>query len=226
MSSHSILLIGASGRTGLEVLAVALARGMQVTALVRNPDKIPPQANLSIFKGSPTSLQDILAAILTSAIPITEVTVTLNARRASDSPFAKSIAPPRLMADTHAAIVSAMRQHPGIRKIITLSAFGVADSRANTGWLLDLLFRHTNMAAQYEDHDLVDAEVKASGLPFVLVRPMRLVEGDGKAEIKHWGDQGEDVSTFASISRTSVARFLVDSVESDEWNGRTPIISN
>lgn len=57
---------------------------------------------------------------------------------------------------------------------------------------------------------------------------MRLVDGDGdgKAEIKQWGDRGEGVSSFASISRAGVARFMVDAVGSGEWNVRTPVISN
>ncbi|RAL02209.1 uncharacterized protein BO80DRAFT_424122 [Aspergillus ibericus CBS 121593] len=37
------------------------------------------------------------------------VIVTLNARRASDSPFATPISPPRLMANCNANVVAAMK---------------------------------------------------------------------------------------------------------------------
>ena len=52
------------------------------------------------------------------------------------------------------------------------------------------------------------------------------MDGNGNAQIKQWGDQGKGVSAFASISRAGVARFLVDAVESNEWDGKTPVISN
>ena len=110
--------------------------------------------------------------------------------------------------------------------MVTLSASGMADSRAHAGWMLNLLSRHTSMAAQYEDHDVAGTEVKASSMPFVLVRPMRLVDGNDKTEIKYWGDQGKGVRVFTSILRANVARFHVDAAESDEWNDRTPVISN
>lgn len=35
-----ILLFGATGRTGIQVLKYALDKGYRVTALVRNPEKI------------------------------------------------------------------------------------------------------------------------------------------------------------------------------------------
>lgn len=109
--------------------------------------------------------------------------------------------------------------------MVTLSAFGVGDSVPNTPWLLNLLFRHTNMASQFADHDAVEIEVKKSGAPFVLVKPMRLTDG-AKKEIKHWENQGKGMSMLASISRDSVAKFLVDVVESMEWDNQTPVISN
>ena len=109
--------------------------------------------------------------------------------------------------------------------MVTLSAFGVGDSVPNTPWLLNLLFRHTNMASQFADHDAVEVEVKKSGVPFVLVKPMRLTDG-GENKVKCWDDQGKGMSMLASISRESVAKFLVDVVEGNEWDNQTPVISN
>src|SRR6185437_840007 len=45
-----IALIGASGFVGSKILAEALQRGHQVTAIVRNPEKIQPQENLTVKK--------------------------------------------------------------------------------------------------------------------------------------------------------------------------------
>ncbi|KAJ5805652.1 TrkA-N domain dehydrogenase [Penicillium pulvis] len=112
------------------------------------------------------------------------VIVTLSTPRASDSPFAASISPPRLMADCNANVVAAMQEFD-VRKVVILQAFG------------------------YEDHNHTDREVRESELKFVLVRPSRLVESD-VLEVHEWPVNRKGVSLMASASRKSVAHFLVD----------------
>lgn len=46
-----IALIGATGFVGTAVLKEALNRGNEVTAIVRNPEKLTPQKNLKIVQG-------------------------------------------------------------------------------------------------------------------------------------------------------------------------------
>jgi putative NADH-flavin reductase len=47
----NIALIGASGNLGSKILAEALNRGHTVTGIVRNPEKLPPQAGLTAKRG-------------------------------------------------------------------------------------------------------------------------------------------------------------------------------
>ena len=93
----------------------------------------------------------------------TVVIVTLNAPRASDSPFAAPIAPPRLMADCNANVVTAMKEF-GVRKTVILQAFGVGDSWVNLHCVLRLLMKTSNMSYQYDDHNETEREVRASGV--------------------------------------------------------------
>jgi uncharacterized protein len=58
-----IALIGASGFVGSKILAEALQRGHHVTAIVRNPEKLEPQKNLTIKKADVLQV-DELARIL------------------------------------------------------------------------------------------------------------------------------------------------------------------
>lgn len=46
-----IALIGATGRAGSEILKELVRRGHQVTAIVRNPEKVQAQANVTAKKG-------------------------------------------------------------------------------------------------------------------------------------------------------------------------------
>ncbi|OJZ82372.1 hypothetical protein ASPFODRAFT_51247 [Aspergillus luchuensis CBS 106.47] len=168
------------------------------------------------------NLDDVRAAFRADKPDV--VIVTLNAPRASDSPFAAAISPPRLMADCNANVVAAMKEF-GARKTVILQAFGVGASWANLHILLRLLMKTSNMSHQYDDHNETEREVLASGVGYVFVRPSRLVETEETA-IKVWPDDGKGVPMMASTSRISVARYLVDVAESDEWDNTAPVITN
>lgn len=129
------------------------------------------------------------------------------------------------MADSNANVVAVMKEH-GIRKIVTMSAFGTGDSWANLHLLLRATIKYSNMSYQFEDHGLVDKEMKQSGLDYVLARPVMLKEGEPKP-VKEFGNVGgTGVGMMSSITRMSVAGFLVDAVEKSKWNRSTPVITN
>jgi putative NADH-flavin reductase len=58
-----IALIGATGRAGSPILKELVRRGHQVTAIVRNPEKVPAQVNVTPKKGDVFD-RDGLAALL------------------------------------------------------------------------------------------------------------------------------------------------------------------
>ncbi|KAG6357609.1 hypothetical protein INS49_013486 [Diaporthe citri] len=236
-----ILLLGATGRTGLLVLKEALARNHTVTALVRSPQGLeasipadhPSRPNLTTVAGSPLNAADVAAALAASPSPVDVVITTLNPRRASDSPFAAvhpADSPPRMMADSMAGVLAALKNSSSKKtaKVVALSALGAGSSAAHTHCLLRLLFRQSNMRFTYEDHDaveevLVRQQREAGAVPHVLVRPTRLVDGEEGGAAKVFGGNGT-VGMMETISRGAVARFLVDAAERGEWDGKAPII--
>lgn len=58
-----IALIGATGFTGAPVLAELLSRGHQVTALARNPAKLPAQTGLTVVKADVLDDKQVAAAV-------------------------------------------------------------------------------------------------------------------------------------------------------------------
>lgn len=64
---EKIVLIGASGFVGSAILMEALKRGHQVTAVVRNPNKITVSHPLLIVKKADVSLVDTVAIICRGA---------------------------------------------------------------------------------------------------------------------------------------------------------------
>ena len=175
--------------------------------------------------GTPLKLKDVCAAFdSTSSNPPTAVIVTLNASRASDSPFSAVVSPPGLMADSNTNVITTMKAL-GIRKLVIMAALGVGDSSSNISLPLRLLFRKSNMAPSFDDHDAVDRIVKQSATDFVLVRPARLTDGEARP-VKEYGNQGKGIGLMSAISRKSVARFLVAASETSTWDRKTPVISN
>ncbi|KAJ5364016.1 uncharacterized protein N7496_009729 [Penicillium cataractarum] len=216
------LIIGGSGRTGKLVIKELLRRGHEVTALVRDPAAMEGLTNVNTVQGSPTQLSDVRKAFHTRIPDV--VIVTLNAPRASDSPFAAPISPPRLMADSNANVVTAMKEF-GVQKVIIMQAFGVGASWPNMSCLLRGLMSKSNMSYQYDDHNMTAKEVRASGVTYVMVRPSRLVESDVTA-VREWPSDGKGVPLMGSTSRKSVACFLVDAAEESRWDNTAPVITN
>ena len=58
-----VALIGASGFVGTAVLNELLQKGHQVTAIVRNPEKIKAQPGLTIIKADATNVDDLAEAV-------------------------------------------------------------------------------------------------------------------------------------------------------------------
>jgi hypothetical protein len=128
------------------------------------------------------------------------------------------------MADSTANVVAAMKEF-NTSKIVIMQAFGVGESWVNMHCVMQLLMKKSNMIYQYDDHNLVAKETKASGESYVFVRPSRLVEGDAK-DIKEHPDHGRGVPVLAAITRASVAKFLVDAAEKNDWDNMAPVITN
>jgi uncharacterized protein YbjT (DUF2867 family) len=205
-----LLIIGGSGRTGKLIIKHALSKDHTVVALVRDSSTFDiKHEKLTLSTGTPLKPEDIENAVASSALPIDAIIVALNSVRASDSPFAAPAAPPRLMAESHENLLSAMKSH-NIKRIITISAFGVTDSGPHVFWPARMFLRHTNVAYAYKDHDEVDAIVRKSDVDWTLIRPVMLDEKDEAKEVKVFGELGVGAPKFGSISRQSVALFAMD----------------
>jgi len=224
-----VLLLGASGRTGKLTITEALSRNHSVTALVRRPDSLASQPNLSIVTGTPLNAADIKAAFKSAppSDPIKAVISTLNSGRTSDNPWAKTTAPPSFMADCTKNALGVMREY-GVKKMVVLGTNGVGSSRVNSGWFFNTIVDRSNLKICFDDHHEVQKAMEAEAkktpdFQWVSVRATGLNNG-GKKEIKEFGNEGKGVGWF--ISRESCAVFMMDAVETSKWDGQTPVISN
>lgn len=215
----TLLVLGGSGRTGIHVLRQAADRGHRVRALVRNPDAVDAPAGVELIAGSPAEIDDIRRA----AEGADAVVSALNNSRASDNPWAKPVSPPTFMTDATRDTLTVM-QEQSIRRIAVASTQGAGDSWNTLNPLFKALIKTSGIRHGYTDHHGVDALVHASDLDWVLVRSVALTDKTLNGPLRA-ALAGTEKSGM-SVSRTEVARFLLDSIGDDTWLRQAPVIWN
>lgn len=176
-----ILLLGASGRTGKYILSQGLEKGYCFNVIVRNTIKISPKEinNCTVFLGSP-----IDKLLMQEAMQGCDVVITaLNISRKSDFPWAPLRTPKDLLSRTMRNIVALARLNK-IKHIISCSAWGAADSIKDIPWWFRLTIQYSNIKFAYKDHELQETILKQAKVPYTIVRPTGLYNGQTITKIQ------------------------------------------
>src|SRR5437588_9058111 len=121
-----LLLLGATGGTGRQLLAQALEAGHETTALVRSPEKLTAEDHLLVRAGDATDPEALDAAVAGQDAALSALGVR--------SPLGDDLITPSLR-----ALVPAMQKH-GVRRLIWLSALGVGQTREQAPAMLRVPF--------------------------------------------------------------------------------------
>jgi putative NADH-flavin reductase len=192
-----ILIFGATGGTGRQLVAQALQSGHDVTAFVRTPGRLTMvDSRLRVVQGDIQRPESIRA-------PIPGHDAVLSALGT------RSLGPTTLLSDAAREIVASM-QINGVRRIIWESALGVGETRGQLGplynWLLvPLLLRHV-----FADKERQEAIIKASPLEWTIVQPAALTNGPPTGTYRVGACAGR---LFPRISRADVAHFMLKELE-------------
>jgi putative NADH-flavin reductase len=204
-----LAMLGATGRTGRLVLATALARGHDVTALVRDPARLEGPEGVAVVVGDSRDA-DALARLVQGADAVVSAL----------GPVKKD---PTLHQDTARALVPAM-QAAGVRRFVGISGAGI-DVPGDHKWprdrLISALIQRVG-GAVVQDKPVEYAVWAASGLDWTLVRPPRLVDGEATRRVEHHASTSP---RRASITRADLATFLVDQVDDDTYVHRAPLVA-
>ncbi|MFJ8946251.1 NAD(P)-dependent oxidoreductase [Streptomyces sp. NPDC102395] len=216
----TLLVLGGSGRTGAHVLDHAAQRGHHVRALVRNPDKVQAPAGVELIQGTPANVDDIRRA----AEGTEGVISVLSNARASDNPWAKPVSPPMFMTDAARNTLTVMGEQ-GIRRIVLTSTQGAGDDWARLNPLVKAFINLSNVKAGFEDHNGVDQVIRASsGLDWTLARAVALTDKPLGGPVRA-AEAGTE-KPGARINRADLARFVVQTIEDDDWIRRAPLVWN
>ena len=206
-----ILVLGASGGTGQLIVSQALARGDDVTVLVRSPEKASDLKGAKIFVGDARDEKALREALKGQD-------AVVSALGTGASPFREVRS---LSAATRALVNGMEAEH--VSRLVCITGIGAGDSVGHGGFLFDRVIFPLLLRNVYADKNRQEAIVRGSGLDWVLVRPSILNNKPGGGAIRAL----TDLSGFhgGTLSRADVASFVLEQVRSDTWLRRAPLIT-
>ena len=189
-----LFVLGATGKTGSEIVSLALARGHELTAFVRSPQKLSPAGSLTIVKGNPHDPES-MAAVLRGHDAVLS---------AIGPPPREALRPSTLVTDCARATVEAMTTS-GVPRLAIVSAAVLFPEKG-------LYFAFFRWLTKHHARDLRGMEdiVRGSGLAWTIARPPRLTQSPD-ASFRAVRDALPPGSR--AMSFRAVAAFMLDAVE-------------
>ncbi|MGD9021046.1 MAG: SDR family oxidoreductase [Lysobacterales bacterium] len=206
-----ILVLGATGGTGRELVKQALDAGHAVTAFVRDPAGMQgvQHGNLSVIAGDVMDATDVGEAVAGHEAVL----------------FAVGAGPRRTNVREQGTrnVVEAMKTN-GVQRLVCLSSMGVGDSKANLPWFTKHVIVGIYLRHAFADHERQEAVVRQSGLDWTLVRPPHLKEGPHTGVYQHgFAVTYRDIEGW--ITRSDVADFMLKQLGDDRYVEASPGLS-
>ena len=197
-----IIIFGATGGTGKELVKQALESGNRVTAFARTPQKMKvSHNNLKIVQGDVLNYLDVLNAVDNQDVIFCNLGMP-----ASD----KST----LRADGTANIVKAMEEK-GIKRLVCQTSLGFADSKEVLPWHMKYIIVPFILKNAFKDHELQESVIEKSNLDWTIVRPGNMTNGKLTKTYQHGFMPTEKIKL--KVSRADVAHFMLTQIDSNEY---------
>lgn len=158
-----LLIFGASGLTGREMVEQALEQNHTVMAFVRTPEKFDIRHDsLKVAQGDITDYEKVERAVEGQEAVLSALGASNLLMRTPS------------LTEGMRNIVRAMEK-TGVRRFVYESALGVSDSVADTRFPVRYFVIHVILGRAYADHEDKERIIKASSLDWIIVRPTQLV---------------------------------------------------
>jgi uncharacterized protein YbjT (DUF2867 family) len=209
-----VLVIGASRGIGLETVKALLARGFDVRALARSATLL--------------ALDDPrLEKIDGDALDKATVDRALEGVDAVVQSLGVSFSPQTILKGTTLfsratrVLVDAMRAK-GVKRLVAVTGAGAGDSRGRLGLIYDTVIFPLVLKRAYDDKDVQEQIVKASGLDWTIARPGILTSGPATGRYQVLTDP--NTWRAGPIARADVADFIAKEVAGRAYLGQTPLL--
>jgi len=196
-----IIIFGATGGTGQHLVQQALDKNYNVTAFVRNPEKLKTSNDcLSIIQGNVLNQSDV-----NSAVKGQDAVICSLGMPASD----KST----LRADGTKNIIKAMTAH-GLNRLICQTSLGYGDSKEVLPWHMKYIIVPFILKNAFNDHQLQESLIEKSKLEWTIIRPGNMTNGKKTSQYKTGFEPTAKIKL--KVSREDVADFMLSQLEDNQ----------
>ncbi|WP_418041545.1 NAD(P)-dependent oxidoreductase [Paenibacillus xylanilyticus] len=210
----NIIIFGATGRTGKELLQRALDEGYTVTAFVRNPSKLGiSHPNLKIVQGEVTRYTDVDHVLKNEKFDA--VFSVLGAK----SMFKRDL----VLIDALKNIIQAMENNEA-GKLIHVSFIGTYREAGKLGFLYKYVIPNV-MTNLLRDHMDKDKLVNSSKLNWILVQPPVLTMDRYNGQYVHEAEIHPDKSRKLKLSRANLADFMLQHVNDSTYDRKAVLVT-
>jgi putative NADH-flavin reductase len=203
-----VVVFGATGGTGRELVKQALGHGHSVRAFVRNPDRLKVvHHRLEVVQGDVLDNKAVGAAIagqdaVLSALGTTE-------RK-----------PNTILSDGVKNILGGMKKQR-VKRLIYVSSLGVGDTKGQLGPVYNWILLPGLLKNVFADKETAEELIRATKLDWTIVRPgamnNKLLTGTYRA-----GPDAAKKRWFPRIARADVADFMLTALERNTFVRESP----
>lgn len=207
-----VVIFGASGRTGRQLVGQALERGHEVTAFVRDEAGVPMRdERLRLVAGDVTDPKGVDEAVAGQDAVLIALGHTKSSTR-------------DVQEVGTANIVAAMKKR-GVRRVVSVTGAGVRDPKDEPKLLDRVIVAVLKLVQRdvLEDAERHAEVLQESGLEWVIVRGPVLSDGPRTGEYRV-GYVGKN--SGSKVSRADVADFMLEQLTTDAYLRAAPMISD
>lgn len=208
-----IAILGATGFIGSRLVKAALARGHEVRALVRSPQKLGElRSRVKVFQGDLASPQ-VLADLVAGADAVMSATGPCNE---PDQPerFEQGMV----------NLVAAMNQ-AGVERIVMISGAGTLVlpgerpelPRRLMNWIMRIASRYKVEAKEREFQVLNE-----SSLRWTSIRPPSVTDAEPTGQVRASTRRLPGLR----VAVTDLVQFMLEQLEDEKWIGQAPLVAS
>ncbi len=206
-----LVVFGATGNVGQQVVKQALEQGHEVTAFARNPLKLDiKHPKLTLFQG------DVMdSARVEQALQGQEIVVcTLGSGKKLSG---------TVRSQGTQNIISAMKRC-GMKRLICQSTLGVGESWGSLNFYWKYIMFGFILRNVFADHQRQEDMVQNSGLDWTIIRAAAFIEGERTGQYRH-GFPGTDKTSTLKITHADVADFILKQFVDEVYLHQAPSLS-
>jgi uncharacterized protein YbjT (DUF2867 family) len=213
-----VVVFGATGATGRHFLKLIQGQTQRPIVAIVRPGRahLKSGEGIQVIEGESTNPHFVESTLADGDLVIS----FLGQNRKTRSPWSPLTSPKDTLEQSTRNIIRVLEKRKGAALIYT-SAYGVdGDWNKLPLWFRGVILM-SNVRHAYADHAKAEQLIRNSRLPYLIVKPVLLVDGEKAARAVELRD--EPVSAFAQVNRQALARFVWEKAQGPLARGQIEV---